>query len=142
MKLYNDRRAPNPRRVRIFLAEKGFDIEMVDIDILKGEHKAADYTSINPLQRLPVLELDDGTRIAETVAICRYLEQIRPAPYLMGVDDMDKVKVEQWQRHVEFHLLWAASQVTRHLIPALSVNRRSAGARLGPRQRAAGKTGL
>jgi glutathione S-transferase len=121
MKLYNDTKAPNPRRVRIFLAEKRIEPELIDIDILKGEHKQAAYTGVNALQRLPVLELEDGTRIAETVAICRYLEQIRPEPPLMGRDDIDKVKVEQWQRHIEFHLLWTASQVTRHLIPALKV---------------------
>lgn len=120
MKLYSDTRAPNPRRVRIFLAEKGVAPEIVNVDILKGEHKGAEYTRINALQRLPVLELDDGTVIAETVAICRYVELMEPDPPLLGAGPMDQVMVEMWQRHMEFHLLWPASQVVRHLVPALA----------------------
>ncbi len=121
MKLYNDKTAPNPRRVRIFLAEKGIDIEMVDIDIMAEEHRSDAFTQINPLQRLPVLELDDGRTIAETVAICRYFEEIHPEPPLMGRDTYDRAKTEMWQRHVEMHLFAPISQCMRHLHPRLAI---------------------
>lgn len=121
MILYSDDRAPNPRRVRIFLMEKAIEVETRTVDILKGEHKSAEFTRLNPLCRLPVLQLDDGTIITESVAICRYFEELNPEPPLMGKDRMDRVKVEMWQRQVEFVLLWPAAQVMRHLVPALAV---------------------
>ncbi len=120
MILYSDDRAPNPRRVRIFLAEKGIEVETRTVDILKDEHKSPEFAKLSPLHRLPVLQLDDGTVIAESVAICRYFEEINPEPPLMGKDRMDRVMVEMWQRQVEFNLLWQASQVMRHLIPTLA----------------------
>ncbi len=121
MKLYNDKTAPNPRRVRIFLAEKGVEIPIENIDILAEEHRSEAFTKVNPLQRVPVLELDDGTTIAETVAICRYLEHLHPEPALMGVDPLDRALVEMWQRHVELHLFWPVAQCMRHLHPRLAV---------------------
>ncbi len=117
MKLYDGGRAPNPRRVQIFMAEKGLDIERVQVDIAKLEQKSPEFTKINPLQRLPVLELDDGTIIAETVAICRYLEELHPEPPLMGVDAKDRAIVEMWQRRVEFGFLMPVGFAFRHQHP-------------------------
>lgn len=78
MKLYDGGRAPNPRRVTVFLAEKGIEVEKVPVDMGQLGHKSEAVTRLNPLQRLPVLELDDGTAISETVAICRYFEELHP----------------------------------------------------------------
>lgn len=121
MKLYNDKTAPNPRRVRIFLAEKGIDVETVDISIMGEEHRSEAFTRLNPLQRLPVLQLDDGRTIAETVAICRYFEELHPQPPLMGADAYDRAHVEMWQRHVEMHMFLPISQCMRHLHPRLAI---------------------
>src|SRR5690606_4829009 len=105
MKLYDGGRAPNPRRVRIFLAEKSIVVPLVQVDLGALEHKSAAFTAVNPLQRVPVLELDDGTRIAESVAICRYFETIQPDPPLFGTDARDMALVAMWERRMEFHLL-------------------------------------
>jgi glutathione S-transferase len=80
MKLYDGGRAPNPRRVRIFLAEKGMSVPVEKIDLAQLQHKSAEFTALNPLQRVPVLVLDDGTVITESIAICRYFEGLRPQP--------------------------------------------------------------
>ena len=117
MKLYDGGRAPNPRRVQIFMAEKGLDIERIQVDIAKLEQKSPEFTQINPLQRLPVLMLDDGTVIAETVAICRYLEELYPDPPLMGTDAKDRAIVEMWQRRVEFGFLMPVGFAFRHQHP-------------------------
>jgi glutathione S-transferase len=85
MKLYDGGRAPNPRRVRIFLAEKGMSVPVEKIDLAQLEHKSAEFTALNPLQRVPVLVLDDGTVITESIAICRYFEGLRPQPPLFAV---------------------------------------------------------
>ncbi len=114
MKLYDCKMAPNPRRVRIFLAEKGVEIPKVDVNILEGENLKPDYLKVNPRGLLPVLELDDGTRIDETVAICRYIEETHPEPQLMGTDPLDKASVESWQRHMEFDGLSAAGEAFRN----------------------------
>ena len=84
MKIVEMRSAPNPRRVRIFLAEKGITVPVEQIDLTKGEHKQAGFAKLNPMRRVPVLVLDDGTAIAETVAICRYFECVQPEPTLLG----------------------------------------------------------
>ena len=105
MKLYEEARAPNPRRVRIFLAEKGISVPLVPIDINKMEHKTPAFTALNPLQRTPALQLDDGTVIAESIAICRYFEELQPDPPLFGVGALGKALVEMWQRRIEFGLL-------------------------------------
>ena len=84
MKLYEEGRAPNPRRVRIFLAEKGIVVPRVAIDINKMEHKTPAFTAVNPLQRTPALQLDDGTVITESIAICRYFEELEVDPPLFG----------------------------------------------------------
>ena len=121
MKLYYDGgRAPNPRRVRIFLAEKGITVPIEPIDLGKMEQKSAAFTAINPVQRVPALVLDDGTVIAESIAICRYFETLHPDPPLLGRGAVEAALVEMWQRRVEFHLFWPVSQVFRHLHPAMA----------------------
>jgi len=104
MKLHDSASAPNPRRVRIFLAEKGVSVPVVPVDIAKAENREPPFLAKNPLGGLPVLELDDGSCIAESVAICRYFEELQPAPPLMGVDAKDKAIVEMWQRRMELEL--------------------------------------
>ena len=120
MKLYDAGRAPNPRRVRIFLAEKGLEVPLVPIDLGKLEHKAPAYVAVNPLQRTPALELDDGTVLTESIAICRYFEELHPEPPLFGTDPLDKARVEMWQRRLEFGLLGTVASVFRHLHPAMA----------------------
>jgi len=119
MKLYDGGRAPNPRRVTVFLAEKGIEVEKVPVDMGKLGHKSEEVTRLNPLQRLPVLELDDGTAISETVAICRYFEELHPEPPLMGTDARDKAIVEMWNRRVELIFLGAVANAFRHPHPAM-----------------------
>ena len=121
MKLYIDAgRAPNPRRVRVFLAEKGVSVPMEGVDIAAQAHKAAAFRAVNPMQRLPALVLDDGTVIAESIAICRYIEALHPTPPLFGEGALDQALIEMWQRRVEFHLLGVVSSVFRHLHPAMA----------------------
>ncbi len=121
MKLYVDSgRAPNPRRVRIFLAEKGVTLPTETVDLGAQAHKTAQYRAVNPMQRLPALVLDDGTVITESIAICRYVEALHPAPPLFGEGALEQALVEMWQRRVEFHLLTVVSNVFRHLHPAMA----------------------
>lgn len=119
MKLFDGGRAPNPRRVRVFLAEKGIDVPKVSIDMGLMEHKKTDVSSRNPLQRLPVLELDDGTILTETVAICRYFEELQPEPALFGRGALGKAKVEMWQRRIEQNLFQPVAFAFRHIHPAM-----------------------
>jgi len=120
MKIIEDARAPNPRRVRIFLAEKEIDIPFEQIEIMKGDHKTPDFTAKNPFQRVPILELESGTIISESVAICRYFEELEPDPPLMGKDPLDKARVEMWNRRMELNLLFLVAQVFRHTHPAMT----------------------
>ena len=120
MKIYEEKRAPNPRRVRVFLAEKGIDVEYQQVSIMEGEHKTVEFTRLNPLQRVPVLELDDGTIICETVAICRYFEELYPEPALMGTTTIERAQIEMFQRQVEFGLLQPIAHCFRHLHPAMA----------------------
>ena len=119
MKLYDGGRAPNPRRVRIFLAEKGIDVPLVPIDMGAMGHRSQEITERNPLQRLPVLELDDGTILTESVAICRYFEELHPEPALFGEGALGKAKVEMWQRRMEMHFLLTVANAFRHTHPAM-----------------------
>jgi len=119
MKLYDGGRAPNPRRVRVFLAEKGISVPVVSVDLGKLEQKSSDFTAINPLQRVPALVLDDGAVITESIAICRYFEGIKPEPALFGRAALDIATIEMWNRRAELHLLYPVSQVFRHLHPAM-----------------------
>ena len=105
MKIYDSNTAPNPRRVRIFLAEKGIQIPYEQVDLGKAVNRRPEFRQKNPLMTVPVLELDDGTCIAETVAICRYFEELHPNPSLLGVDAKDRALVEMWQRRMELELL-------------------------------------
>lgn len=120
MLLYDSGRAPNPRRVKIFLAEKGVSVPSAQLDIGKQEHKSPEYTGVNPLQRVPSLVLDDGTVISESVAICRYFEELRPEPPLFGTGALGRATVEMWQRRVEFELLGPVAAVFRHLHPMMA----------------------
>ena len=121
MKLYVDSgRAPNPRRVRIFLAEKGVTLPTDTVDLGAQAHKTAQYRAVNPMQRLPALVLDDGTVIAESIAICRYVEALHREPPLFGEGALEQALVEMWQRRIEFHLLTVVSQAFRHLHPAMA----------------------
>ena len=119
MKLYDGGRAPNPRRVRVFLAEKRITVPVEQVDLGKLAHKSAAYAAINPLQRVPALQLDDGTIISESIAICRYFERLHPEPPLFGADAKDAALVEMWERRVEFHLLAPISHVFRNSHPAM-----------------------
>lgn len=119
MKLFDGGRAPNPRRVRIFLAEKGIQVALVPVDMDAMEHRQTAITSRNPLQRLPVLELDDGTILTETVAICRYFEELHPDPALFGKGALGKAMVEMWQRRMELNLFLPVAFAFRHLHPAM-----------------------
>ena len=119
MKLYDGGRAPNPRRVRVFLAEKGIKVPTEQVDLGKLQQRSDAYTAINPMQRVPALVLDDGTVITESIAICRYFEALYPDPPLFGRGALDIALVEMWQRRVELHLLLPVSNVFRHLHPAM-----------------------
>ncbi len=105
MKIYDSKTAPNPRRVRVFVAEKGIQIPYEEVDLGKAINRGEEFRKKNPSGTVPVLELDDGTCISETVAICRYLEELHPNPPLMGVDAKDRAIVEMWQRRMELELL-------------------------------------
>ena len=119
MKLYDGGRAPNPRRVKVFLAEKGITVPTEQVDLGKLAHKGAAYTAVNPLQRVPALELDDGTVLCESIAICRYFEQLQPEPALFGTGAKEMAIVEMWERRIEFHLLGPISHVFRNSHPAM-----------------------
>jgi glutathione S-transferase len=114
MKIYDSQTAPNPRRVRIFLAEKGVDVPYEQVDIVKADNRSAEFRRKNPLGTLPVLELDDGTCVAESVAICRYFEETHPQPPLMGTDARDRALVEMWQRRMELEVFVPITQVFRN----------------------------
>lgn len=117
MKIYGTKTAGNPLRVAIFLAEKGIDIPFVPVDLLKGAHKEPALLAKNPAAQVPILELDDGTCISETIAICRYFERLHPSPPLFGEGALDEAVVEMWQRRVEFGLYEPVRQITRHSVP-------------------------
>jgi glutathione S-transferase len=114
VRLYDYTRAPNPRRVRIFLAEKGITVPMVQLDLFQDAHLTPDALKRNPYRGLPVLELDDGTCIAESVAICRYFEELHPNPPLMGIDAVDRAVVEMWNRRMELVLFANIGRYFQH----------------------------
>jgi glutathione S-transferase len=114
MKLYETKTAPNCRRVRIFLAEKGIEVETVQIDLANLEQRSPQYLAKNPMGRVPVLELDDGTYLAESVAICHYFEEVQPEPPLMGIDGRDRAEVVMWQRRMELDVALPIMQVFRN----------------------------
>ncbi|HEU0223071.1 MAG TPA: glutathione S-transferase [Paracoccaceae bacterium] len=117
--LYDTPRAPNPRRVRIFLAEKGVELPRTEIDIMQGVHFRAEYRARIGTHHVPALELEDGTILTESIAICRYIEALHPEPNLFGRDPLEMAQIEMWQRRVEFQLLLPVGFVLRHSSPAM-----------------------
>jgi glutathione S-transferase len=114
MLLYHDLRAPNPRRVRIFLAEKGVSYDTIEVSLAALEHQTPEFRKKNPIALLPVLELADGKILRESMAICRYLEELYPEPNLFGADTWERAQIEQWNRHAELELLLPITQVNRN----------------------------
>ena len=117
MKLYDLKNGLNPRRVRIFLAEKGISIPSVDVDMVKGENKGEAYRAKNPMGTMPVLEFDDGSYLAESMAICRYFEEIQPEPNLFGANTMERARIEMWNRRMELEIQLPIQDVFIHLNP-------------------------
>jgi glutathione S-transferase len=120
MKLYDMGLAPNPRRVRIFLAEKGIDVPKEQVDLGALEQRSEHFTAINPMQRVPALALDDGTVISESFAICLYFEKLHPEPNLFGRDALESALVEMWNRRLELHFYGPVSQSFRHTSPGMA----------------------
>lgn len=118
MRIIETRTAPNPRRVRIFLAEKGIEVPMEQRDL--ATLKSDEFTALNTEQRVPLLILEDGSVIAETVAICRYFEELHPEPALFGRGALGKAAVEMWQRRVEIGLFQHVAHAFRHLHPSMA----------------------
>ncbi len=117
MKIFETKTAPNPRRVRMFLAEKGLldKVEFVEVDILKGENLTPEYVAMNPMKKVPVMQLDDGTSVAETMAICRYFEESYPdTPTLLGDTPLEKTMIEQWLRWIELYFFLPTGMCFQH----------------------------
>ncbi len=119
MKFYDCSTAPSPRRVRIFIAEKGLEIPAVQVDLRNGEHLSDTFRTLNPWCTVPVLELDDGTAISEAVAVCRYLEDAHPEPPLMGVDARDRAVVAMWEHRFEIDGFLAVTEAFRNAAKGL-----------------------
>lgn len=111
MKIYDFALAPNPRRLRIFVAEKGLKIPMEQVDLFQGKNRTPEMLKKNPAGGLPVMELDDGSHLAESVAICRYLEGLHPEPNLFGKDNREQAEIEMWNRRIELNLFAPAARV-------------------------------
>lgn len=121
MKLYIAPRAPNPRRVQMFVAEKGITgLELVNVDLNAQEHKSAAFRAKSPLARVPALELDDGRVLTETRAICTYLEGLHPEPNLMGRDASERAFIEMADRRVEWYFMLPLANAIRHTHPGLA----------------------
>jgi glutathione S-transferase len=120
VKLYSAPRAPNPRRVLMFIAEKGLAIPVENVDLNAQQHKTPEFLARNPMARVPVLELDDGRMLAESRAICTYLEGLAPEPNLMGADATERAFIEMADRRIEFFLFAAVANVVRHTHPGLA----------------------
>lgn len=117
MKLYDLKNGLNPRRVRIFLAEKGLSIPSEFVDMMKGENRGARYQAMNPMGTMPVLEFDDGTHLAESIAICRYFEELHPEPPLFGSTTLERAQIEMWNRRMELEIQLPIQDVFIHLNP-------------------------
>lgn len=118
MKLYGEANpAPNPRRVRIFAAEKGLDLPEIRVALRKGEHRTPEHRARNSLGQVPVLELENGQTISESVAICRYLESLRPDPPMFGTTALEQAQVEMWTRRIELRLMVPVGMYWRHAHP-------------------------
>lgn len=142
MKLYDSRRAPNPRRVRWFMAEKGIDdLEVIDVDLFGGQHKTAEYLARAGVPNVPALTMDDGTTITESLAICRYLEALHPEPNLFGRDARETAVIEMWTRRAEMLAATPLMMAVRHGHPALAALERQDPA-VGEANRAAAERSL
>lgn len=118
LKLYNTPMpAPNPRRVRIFLAEKGVSIPLEDVALVRGEHKSPSHIARNSLGQTPVLELEDGSHLSESISICRYLESVYPEPNLFGETGREQAEIDMWLRRIEFQVMSPAGMFWRHAHP-------------------------
>lgn len=117
MKLYGLKHAPNPRRVKIFLAEKRIVLPLEELDIETRQHLTPEFLAKNPLGQLPILELDDGTILTESIAICRYFEEMVPEPPLFGRSALERAQVEMWNRRMEFELFVPMVDVFVHCHP-------------------------
>jgi len=120
MKILDEKRSPNPRRVRVFLAEKGIEVAFEQVDIMTGAAKSTAFTGLNPIQRVPVLILDDGTAISESMAICRYFEALRPESALFGTTPLEIAQIEMWNRRAEINFMLPVTQIFRHSHPAMA----------------------
>ncbi|MBO0662103.1 glutathione S-transferase [Jiella sp. MQZ9-1] len=120
MLLFDGGQAPNPRRTRIFIAEKGLSVPREPVDMSKLEHRSEKIASRNPLKRLPVLELDDGTILTESIAICRYFEALHPEPALFGRTPLEIARIEMWNRRIELGLFGTVAATFRHTHPAMA----------------------
>lgn len=120
MLLFDGGRVPNARRVRIFLAEKGISVPLEPVDLGKMEQRGESYLAVNPLGRVPALRLDDGTVITESVAICRYFEELQPNPPLFGTGALGKAEVEMWNRRAELELYFSVQNAFRHTHPGMA----------------------
>ena len=121
MKLYDNKMANSPRKVRMFLAEKNItNVEMIEINMMEGEHRTPEYRAIAPNSRIPALQLDDGTVIMESTAICRYLESLHPEPNLFGESPIEIASIEMWQARIFNELMIPLAMGFRHLHPAMS----------------------
>ena len=118
MKLYDWKMAPNTRRVRMFMAEKGIELEIEEVGQAEFPALEDDFLAKSPSRLAPVLELDDGTCIAESIAICRYLESLHPDPPLMGVDPKSAAVIEMWERRAEAEGMQAVAELFRNSHPA------------------------
>ena len=119
MILYDVKTSPSPRRVRIFIAEKGLDIEVVQVNTAEREHLKEDFLKLNPWATVPVLKLDDGTCISEAIACCRYLEENYPNPPLMGVNPSEKAIISMWEHRMEWDGFLAVAEFLRNTVERL-----------------------
>ena len=142
MKLYQSKRAPNPRRVSWFMAEKGIeDIEIVEVDIFAGDHRTPEFLAMAGLPNVPAMELDDGTGITESVAICRYLEALYPEPNMFGTTPLETAIVEMWTRRTEMMVATPLMLAVRHSHPALAALEKQV-PEIAETQRAAAERGM
>ena len=117
VRLYNHSQAPNPRRVRIFAAEKGIELSLEDVDVLAGQSRTPEFLAKNSSGGVPVLELDDGSYLSESVAICRFLEGLHPEPNLLGRDLREQAEIEMWNRRMELELFAAIGRTIQNTSP-------------------------
>lgn len=120
MKFYDCKTAPSPRRVRIFMAEKGLDIETVQVDLATGEQLGEAFRRINPDCVVPVLEIDDGSHLSEVTAICQYLEELQPEPPLLGSTPEERARISMWNAKVEQQGLWGMMDAFRNSVKGLA----------------------